>query len=162
MGAGWVCGKGNRHLKLFKELTGVVVLSMRRDGDSNNSHPGAETEIDDNMLQSSSRDAQDSRDENAVRTDPCWIEVRGLRSHVADALMCLETHMSYYPVFSEMKKVEEDLDVQLAEANAQHGRRLGPGPSSESNGTSNNGRSREAAGAGNVARRGAPADTKRG
>merc|ERR1712038_1483305 len=31
----------------------------------------------------------------------CWFEVRGRRDAVADAKICLEAHMGYYPVYQE-------------------------------------------------------------
>lgn len=133
---GWVCGKGNRHLKHFKELTGVLVLSLRVEGEG-------EAEAEEVAVDDEEEETDKAAKESPALGDSCWIDVKGLRTSVTDAVMCLETHMSYYPVFSEMNKVEEDLDRQLAEARSQLGRRagqpIGQAPSANGNSTGNAG-----------------------
>merc|ERR1712087_1050191 len=54
-----------------------------------------------------------------------FIDLKGLRQSVEDAKLCLEAHLSYYPVFVEMGEVEADLDKQIAAAQAKLGRRPG-------------------------------------
>merc|ERR1712217_990882 len=61
---------------------------------------------------------------DTTSSNQCWFELKGRRQNVADARMCLETHMSYYPVFLEMEEVEQQLDRQLANAQALLGRRV--------------------------------------
>lgn len=48
------------------------------------------------------------------RTQPTSPE--GRRDAVADAKMCLETHLGYHPVYLEMGEAERELDQEIAEA----------------------------------------------
>lgn len=147
---GWVCGKGNRHLKRLKELTGVAVLGMARDDKDNQTRDKDQSQElmqqgQKLLKQVEAKDAVDDLDEDGAEEDAegdtsvpqpqeedlsgeVMLQVKGKRGDVEDAMLCLDTHMNYYPLFMEMNKVEEDLDRQLAEARGGLGRRLGAGP----------------------------------
>eukprot|EP00435_Cladocopium_sp_Y103_P056185 s533_g18.t2 len=43
------------------------------------------------------------------------VEIKGLKSQVQSAVLCLQAHMSYHSVFVEMEQVEKDLDERIAE-----------------------------------------------
>lgn len=92
--AGWVCGKGGRHLKLIREMTGVAVLNLCAEDDAKGTpqREGSGT----------------AAGADAPHASRCWFELKGRRETVDDARVCLETHMSYYPVFVEMEAVEQE------------------------------------------------------
>lgn len=103
---GWVCGKGGRHLKLIREMTGVAVLTLCVEEDAEGKPQGEESGV--------------AAGTDASRAGKCWLELKGRRETVVDARLCLETHMSYYPVFLEMEAVEQE-----ANKKPQFGRRPG-------------------------------------
>eukprot|EP00434_Breviolum_minutum_P020920 symbB.v1.2.018458.t1/scaffold1471.1/size116838/6 len=80
-------------LKQIREMTGVTLLSLKGDEDIES---GAATPI---------------------------VEIKGLKSQVQSAVLCLQAHMSYYSVFSEMEQVEKDLDARIAEAKLRTAKR---------------------------------------
>jgi len=122
---GWVCGKGAQHLKLIRELSGAAAVSIRQDERDRGQRRGAVAAPD--VAPSADR-ALDGVTGDADPAGRCWLELKGRRSSVADARMCLEAHMSYYPAFQDMEKEEADLDKQIVEAQAQLGRRPSRGP----------------------------------
>lgn len=46
----------------------------------------------------------------------CWLELIGRRESLEDARLCLDVHLSYYNVFTEMERVEEQLNSEMVEA----------------------------------------------
>lgn len=126
--AGWLCGKAGRHLKMMRDMTGVIVLSLRSEG-GKTSEEGNNVEV----LPEPHQKESPSEPERDV-PKRCWVEIKGLRHKVEDAEMCLDAHMSYYSVFLEMDEVEQQLDRQIAAARGSISRRA---VSSRSNDGSN-------------------------
>lgn len=86
-------------LKLIRDMTGVTLLTLRSE---TNSTPGDAT------------------------PGHSYVEIKGLRSEVEAAALCLDAHMSYYSVFAEMEQVEKALDERIAAAKLQTaGRQVG-------------------------------------
>uniref|UniRef100_A0A7S4PW77 K Homology domain-containing protein n=1 Tax=Alexandrium monilatum TaxID=311494 RepID=A0A7S4PW77_9DINO len=137
--AGWICGRGARHLRLIKELTGAAVVSLRREGEENGGPRAGASSSSSRGVPGGSAAAKtggagaaaaasteaDSGAKPAADSGRCWLELKGRRECVADAHMCLEAHLSYYPVFQEMEELDADLDRQIAAAQARLGRRPG-------------------------------------
>jgi len=73
----WIRGRGDKTIKLFKELTGIVYARLDRDSRQ--------------MI------------------------VCGTKNAVEEAMAMFETHMMYYPVFSQMDEEMEQLVCQLEE-----------------------------------------------
>jgi len=117
---GWTCGSRARHLKLIRELSGAAVVNLHREGEE-----AGETEPE---------AAVDAECEETApgtvsnKTGRCWIHLKGMREHVADARLCLEAHLSYCPAFQEMDQVEAALEEQISEAQERLGRRACAAP----------------------------------
>jgi len=138
----WLCGRGGRHLKLIRDLSGVSVLRIRRPDEGDRPEEGGK----------SGKSKEASVPGGAEQPQgPCHLEMRGIRESVADARLCLEAHMSYYPVFIEMDEVEQQLNEQISEAQAQLGRRVGSG-ARKNNGERSSVGERKAIGAGSTTR----------
>lgn len=124
--AGWVVGRGGKHLKLVRELTGISVLSVHSSGGQEGGDEdgaGASEEVQDAVRQVlGEQDSEGDALAAAAEPERCWFQLKGQRERVADARMCLEAHIGYYPVYLEMNEAEADLDQEISEAQAQLGR----------------------------------------
>lgn len=115
--AGWVCGKAGKHLQAIKDLTGLVVLSC--EGGRPSQRP-AKSSIEAAAATTAADDIAPSVDAG-VDAGRCWLELKGKAGCVHDAQMCIDAHLSYHPVFVEMREHERQLDEQIAKL------RNGPG-----------------------------------
>lgn len=140
---GWVVGKSGRHLKFVQDLTGVAALHLRREGDEERERAKgagkgkkdrkAETEADAAAPEepaateeANEKDAEVVEGKDTVKEDErAWVEIKGQRDNVTNARICIEAHMSYYPVFQEMDEVERKLDQEIADLRTRVGRRAG-------------------------------------
>jgi len=118
---GWTCGKAARHLKLIRELSGAAVVNLHREGGE-----AGEAEPEAAVNAACEESAPGTLSSN--KSGQCWIHLKGRRQHVADARLCLDAHMSYYPAFQEMDEVEAALEQQIAGAQERLGRRACAAP----------------------------------
>jgi len=118
---GWACGKGARHLKLVRELSGAAVVNLFREGDEAGKAAEPEANVD-------TACEEPSAPGTGNKPGRCWIHLKGMREHVADARLLLEAHLSYYPAFQEMDDVEAALEEQITEAQERLGRRACAAP----------------------------------
>merc|ERR1712217_933483 len=79
---------------------------------------------DEKVIESDTPDAEQAEASQALPRK-CWFELAGRRETVADALMLLEVHMQYHPIFVEMRNVERELDEKIDAAKTRLGRRPG-------------------------------------
>mmetsp|Transcript_90236 Transcript_90236/g.254612 ORF Transcript_90236/g.254612 Transcript_90236/m.254612 type:complete len:436 (-) Transcript_90236:55-1362(-) len=121
---GWASGKGGCHLAYVREISGVAALRVQREGESANPDENDELEADAVAEDLGMADGAD-KSSGSKRSGRCWFELRGQRETVVNARLCLEAHLSYYPVYQEMESVERQLDQDLANAKAMQGHRPG-------------------------------------
>lgn len=81
----WIRGRGDKTLKLFKELTGIVYARVDKDSQQ--------------------------------------MVICGTRNAVENAIAMFETHMMYFPVFSQMDEEMDQLVAQLEEYGDHQARR---------------------------------------
>lgn len=117
---GWACGKGARHLKLIREISGAAVVNLYREGDETGE---AEPEA---VVDAACKESSPGTPSN--KSGRCWIHLKGRREHVADARLCLDAHLSYYPAFQDMDEVEAALEEQIAGTQERLGRRACAAP----------------------------------
>jgi len=120
--AGWAVGRGGKHLNHIRELTTVAVLNFDR-GDrkkANKEKDGDQSEEE--ALADEGEDEEDGAKKEKPPAGPCKFEIKGQRESVADAKLCIETHLGYYPVYQEMQEDEEVVNKQILEAQGFLGR----------------------------------------
>mmetsp|Transcript_27754 Transcript_27754/g.61227 ORF Transcript_27754/g.61227 Transcript_27754/m.61227 type:complete len:318 (+) Transcript_27754:95-1048(+) len=98
----WLCGKGAQHLRFLRDLTGVPVLTFCREE--------APKPLPD-----------EEKEEIAQESGPVfgYVEIKGDRESVLNAKLCLEAHMSYFPVAQEMEAMARQLDIVIPAALAE-------------------------------------------
>lgn len=116
---GWAVGKGGKHLKFIKELSGVSSLDLRRSGGDAAVEDVASNDVADDVGGPGSGDTH--LDRNPSKPEHCWFEVKGQRYRVNDAIMLLDAHMGYFPVYEEMKESDRLLDKEIEDALAVFG-----------------------------------------
>mmetsp|Transcript_64431 Transcript_64431/g.153725 ORF Transcript_64431/g.153725 Transcript_64431/m.153725 type:complete len:347 (-) Transcript_64431:60-1100(-) len=115
----WLCGKSAQHLRFLRDLTGVPVLSFCREGNSGTT--------EDATAAAPAPAEEEQEGEGAVADDrkprglpvPGYVEIIGDRESVSNAKLCLEAHMSYFPVVREMEAIERELDAKISAAMAE-------------------------------------------
>jgi len=118
---GWATGKSGRHLNYVKELTGVPYLRLAFDNEDvqqtdvdEADNGGLAIEAANDLLDEGADATAKGASKKSKRSGPCWLEIKGRRENVADARLCLEAHVSYFPVYKEMEEVERQLDEELS------------------------------------------------